>query len=168
MSVNNKTAVVSNPLAKPIGTRPSFDTRHLYLYMLNFVFLVDAQLRDASEGQFDGFEGGFEAIIVEVDWNSPAFAGRSKRQTGLSSGTSCICYPCLVTCFNLSDFHVDFLRSSAVCGKRSVSFDPPRPTSSRLGRVVNGVDAPVGAFPWQVKKSDPSNPMNAFNPFSSC
>lgn len=46
----------------------------------------DAQLREA-EGEFDGVEGGFDAIIVEVDWNSPAFAGRTKRQSGFSSGS---------------------------------------------------------------------------------
>lgn len=47
---------------------------------------VDAQLRGAGEGQFDGFEGGFDAIIVEVDWDSPAFSGRSRRQTGFRPG----------------------------------------------------------------------------------
>jgi hypothetical protein len=45
---------------------------------------------------------------------------------------------------------LDYMRSSATCGRRSVNFEPPRPSSSRLGRVVNGVDAPVGAIPWQV------------------
>lgn len=46
----------------------------------------EAQLR-GSEGEFDGFEGGFDAIIVEMDWDSPALSGRSKRQSGFSSGS---------------------------------------------------------------------------------
>lgn len=45
----------------------------------------DAQLRET--GEFDGVEGGFDAIIVEVDWNSPALSGRTKRQSGFSSGS---------------------------------------------------------------------------------
>lgn len=52
---------------------------------------------------------------------------------------------------------VGFQRSADVCGRRSVNFEPPRPSTNRLGRVVNGVDAPVGAYPWQV--DDVNNPI---------
>ena len=109
------------------------------------------QLND-GEHAFDGFEGGFDAIIVEVDWDSPSLSGlRTKRQAGFPSGIRLYIW--------LNKQHNSLLvcvtdpqrRSSAMCGKRSVSFEPPRPTmSNRLGRVVNGVNAPVGAYPWQV------------------
>ncbi len=48
---------------------------------------ADAQSNDGDKS-FDGFEGGFDAIIVEVDWDSPSLAGlRTKRQTGFPSGS---------------------------------------------------------------------------------
>jgi len=34
------------------------------------------------------------------------------------------------------------------CGVPSVSFQPPQ--NRRKGRIINGVDAPLGAYPWQV------------------
>ena len=56
------------------------------IWQWNFPFPVEAQLNN-SEHAFDGFEGGFDAIIVEVDWDSPSLAGlRNKRQTGFPSG----------------------------------------------------------------------------------
>ena len=41
----------------------------------------------------------------------------------------------------------------ASCGKRVNQFDPPQLSlTNRLGRIINGVDAPAGAYPWQVLK----------------
>lgn len=92
--------------------------------------IADALLNAGNdEKPFDGFEGDFDAIIVEVDWDSPSQSERVKRRTVFSPA---------------------IMRSGATCGNRMVDFEPPRPTSSRLGRVVNGVDAPVGAIPWQA------------------
>lgn len=56
---------------------------------------------------------------------------------------------------NKNAFFLDRMRSSGSCGRRNVNFEPPRPSSTRLGRVVNGVDAPVGAIPWQVCLASP-------------
>jgi hypothetical protein len=51
-------------------------------------FPGDALVNADSEGrEFDGFEGGFDAIIVEVDWDSPSLSERTKRKAAFSSGT---------------------------------------------------------------------------------
>ncbi|XP_046638059.1 urokinase-type plasminogen activator-like [Daphnia pulicaria] len=105
----NSTVIPEIPITRPIG---------------------DVLVNTENEGrEFDGFEGGFDAIIVEVDWDSPSVSERTKRRAAFSS---------------------DRMRSSGSCGRRNVNFEPPRPSSTRLGRVVNGVDAPVGAIPWQA------------------
>ncbi len=51
--------------------------------------LGDALVNTENEGrEFDGFEGGFDAIIVEVDWDSaPSLSERTKRRAAFSSGT---------------------------------------------------------------------------------
>ena len=51
-------------------------------------FPGDVLVNTENEGrEFDGFEGGFDAIIVEVDWDSPSLSERMKRKAGFSSGT---------------------------------------------------------------------------------
>jgi hypothetical protein len=50
--------------------------------------LGDVLVNTENEGsEFDGFEGGFDAIIVEVDWDSPSVSERTKRRAAFSSGT---------------------------------------------------------------------------------
>lgn len=46
---------------------------------------------------------------------------------------------------NRSSFSKASFQDRSSCGTRSVTFEPPR-----NGRIVNGVDAPSGAYPWQV------------------
>lgn len=111
---------------------------------------ADALLNAGNdEKPFDGFEGDFDAIIVEVDWDSPSQSERVKRRTVFSPGIEIFKdYLELYSPYVI----LAIMRSGATCGNRMVDFEPPRPASSRLGRVVNGVDAPVGAIPWQVRK----------------
>jgi len=73
---------------------------------------------------FDGVEGGFDAIIVEVDFDSLPADERPKRQLSLPDV------------------------KPGTCGKRSQDFNPP--IVSRHARIVNGVPVPVEAYPWQV------------------
>jgi hypothetical protein len=51
--------------------------------------LGDVLVNTENKGrEFDGFEGGFDAIIVEVDWDSaPSVSERTKRRAAFSSGT---------------------------------------------------------------------------------
>ena len=46
---------------------------------------------------------------------------------------------------NRSSFSRGDFQDRSNCGTQSVAFEPPR-----NGRIVNGVDAPFGAYPWQV------------------
>jgi len=75
-----------------------------------------------------------DSAIVKLEFNQLAEEGkeRSKRQANHNSHN------------RLSFLRADF-QDGSTCGTRSVTFEPPR-----NGRIVNGVDAPLGAYPWQV------------------
>jgi hypothetical protein len=56
--------------------------------MIQCLLDCDVLVNTENEGsEFDGFEGGFDAIIVEVDWDSPSVSERTKRRAAFSSGT---------------------------------------------------------------------------------
>lgn len=85
----------------------------------------DESAAGRDEGRaFDGVEGGFDAIIVEVDFDSLPVDERPKRQLSLSDV------------------------NPGTCGTRSKDFNPP--VVSRHARIVNGVPVPIVAYPWQV------------------
>lgn len=81
---------------------------------------------EGTNREFDGVEGGFDAIIVEVDFDALPPAERSKRQAAAPRSS-----------FDDCD-----------CGTRTLNHEPPK--GPRLGRVVNGVDGPITAYPWMA------------------
>lgn len=80
----------------------------------------------------DGFGDGLDAVVVEADFDLPDDeTERAKRQVRFPS------------------YLRAEIQDKATCGIRSVPFDPPK-NNNRISRIINGVDAPLGAYPWQV------------------
>lgn len=76
-----------------------------------------------------------DAVVVEVNVDEEE-NDRDKRQARFNNRNPS------------SLFRNNFQDPSVTCGTPSVSFEPPQ--NHRKGRIINGVDAPLGAYPWQV------------------
>ena len=82
----NSTVIPEIPITHPIGIY-KLSSFELNILITSKCFSGDVLVNTENEGrEFDGFEGGFDAIIVEVDWDSPALSERTKRKAGFSSG----------------------------------------------------------------------------------
>ena len=104
-------------------------------------------------------EDDLDAVVVDIDVDNvpskPQEVVRLKRQTGFSfSGI----FDAFSNIFsgptsraNSAPFFRSDLQLKSSCGSRSVSFNPPQSGNSRNSRIINGVNAPYGAYPWQVK-----------------
>lgn len=77
-----------------------------------------------------------DTIVVDANFDEE---DRSKRQARFHNKNPS------------SPFQFDLRNPSFTCGTPSVNFEPPQ--NRRFGRIINGVDAPLGAYPWQVARN---------------
>ena len=146
----NSTVIPEIPITRPIGIY-KLSSFELNILITSKCFSGDVLVNTENEGrEFDGFKEVSTPSLLKLTGIHLLFLSERNAKLVFHLVYYVVLNKKTFEINHQDDIFIDYMRSSATCGKRNVNFEAPRPSSSRLGRVVNGVDAPVGAIPWQV------------------